>query len=191
MPEKRPRAKTWKKSEDKLPDYKFLMKILKELGISSTKLHPFTVRKIIRDLNVEIGEWCVRNPEGFKMPYNMGYMAITKSIIIPFHEGKWEILDRVKNLSPERISERFRAKVIKKYNQKVTDVTLKTLLKRGKYINYLRYFNRKNCSISKGRIWMLRTENKVSNRVKGLDSSQYFAYHFEDFYDYKIKPFDK
>lgn len=185
------RQKRWKKQEEPFPDYNFLKKIVNELGLNTKQMHPYKLLSIIKQMNTEIADWCVKNPEGFRMPYDMGYMAVTKIFLIPFHDGRWEVIDRIKNLSGDKISDRFREKLIRKYNKKIDIPTTNAFLERGKFVNYLMYFNRKNCSISKGRVYMFRPVGSVRDRVKNLDSSNYYLFKYCDFYDYKIKPFDK
>ena len=173
-----------------LNTYKAFAKILEDLNIPKNKIHPLVAKTMCYKVIDEIITWVENNPEGFKMPLNMGYIAVTKTPVIPFMENKYEILDRVKNLSTDEISERFKKRILAKYGKRLSETELKEFMKRGKMINKILWFNKRNCSFDKALCWRLAVKDKVKKRIKD-SKNEFYRWNFQDFYDYKVKYIDE
>jgi hypothetical protein len=176
--------------EERIDTYRFYADIVKQVGLNTKKLHPNYLKPILMDINKEIFNWIEKNPEGFEMPFQMGYMAVTKLPLIPFMDDKFEILERVKNLSEEEISDKFRAKVLAKYGKNISKVEAYEFMKRGKFINVVRWFNKRNCSIQKAKVWKF-VAVKDKRRIIRESENKYYYWKFQDFYNYKQKVEDK
>ena len=164
--------------------------VRKRLKKSQKELPNRDIINIATDVCREIGNWVVDNPEGFRMPNDMGYLAISKFILIPFREDRFEIINKVKNLSPEVISERFREIVLKKYGAALTPYDIRNYLANGKIVLVPMWFNKRNCSIKKAPVFKWRKSAHIKNRLKKADKTNYYHLNFQDFFDYKVKALD-
>lgn len=173
-----------------LNTYKSFAKILSDIKISKRELHPLIAKVMCYKVIDEIVNWIENNPEGFKMPLNMGYIAVTKTPVIPFMENKYEILDRVKNLSTDEISEKFKKRILAKYGKRLSETELKEFMKRGKMINKIIWFNKRNCSFEKALCWRFVPKKSIKDRIKD-SKNQFHRWNFQDFYDYKVKYIDE
>lgn len=170
--------------------YKTFSEILKNMGVSRGSLHPFIAKTMFYKVTEEILKWIENNPEGFKMPLDMGYLAVTKTPIIPFMENKYEILDRVKNLTTDEVSDKFKKRILAKYGKSLNEIELKEFMKRGKMINKVLWFNKRNCSFDKALSWRLALYKRAKGRIKD-SPNEFYRWNFQDFYDYKVKYIDE
>lgn len=172
----------------KIVTYSLYKKIRKRLDLKVKELGDREIDKIIDDVCYGILDWIVNNPEGFEMPFEMGYLALTKYILIPFREDRWEIINRIKNLSENEISDRFREIVLKRYNKELTKDEIYHYMKRGKVKLNAIWFNKRNCSIRKAACYRWMPPKHFYNRIRKLETKDYYYLKFDDFYNYKVKP---
>lgn len=164
--------------------------VRKRLKVKSKDLPNYKIKKIVGEITKAIVQWIVDNPEGFRMPFDMGYLAISKYILIPFREDRFEIINRVKELSPDIISDRFREIVLKKYGKPLTKVQAFVYLKQGKMALIPMWYNHRNCSVRKARVFKWKRPNHLKDILKKTDKTKFYSLNFHDFYDYKIKALD-
>lgn len=165
--------------------------VRKRLNKKVKELPNHQVRKIATLVLDEVANWLIDNPEGFRMPYDMGYLAISKYIMVPFREDRFEIVNKIKSLSSDSISERFREIILKKYGKRLDKVEAEIFLKQGKVITVPMWYNQRNCSIRKASVFKWLRNVNIKNKLRKSDKTKYHYYHFKDFYDYKIKSMDK
>lgn len=166
-------------------------KIRERLKIPVKELHPNEILKLSRAINTEIGEWLLNNPEGFRLPYGMGYLAISKYVMIPFREDRWEIVNRIKNMTGEGISERFREIVLKKYGKELTQSQANYFIKKGRVKAFFMWFNHRNCSFKKSMVYVFLPQRSLKDELKNQDLNKYYFFNFHDFYDYKIRAYEE
>ena len=165
--------------------------VRKRLKMTSKQIPANFVQQVMGYIGKEISDWLVNNPEGFRVPFDMGYMALSKYIMIPFREDRWEIVNKIKNLSEEAISERFREIVIKRYSKDLTTTQAKIFIAQGKVVVVPMWYNQRNCSIRKARVWKWMASGYLKKQLKKADKTKYHYYNFDSFYDYKVKIMDK
>lgn len=164
--------------------------IRKRLKIKSKDLPNYKIRKMITEIMQEINHWIVDNPEGFRMPNDMGVLAISKYILIPFREDRFEIMNRIKNMSEEALNERFRRNILRKYGKALTKIEAMHFMKKGKTTLVPMWFNQRNCSIRKARIFKWKKSGYLKNLLLTADRTKYYTFYYQDFFDYRIKQLD-
>lgn len=164
--------------------------VRKRVKMSSTALPNHKIRKIAKDINRAISRWVLDNPEGFRMPLDMGQLAISKFILIPFREDRYEIINRIKNLTTEEISERFRQTVLRKYGQNLDKKTITAFMAQGKTVAVPMWFNHRNCSIRKATVFKWKASNKLRKELKTTDRTKYYHLNFHDYHENRIKALD-
>lgn len=169
-------------------DYLLYKKIRRRLCLRIRELPNNTISSVINDITEGILDWIVDNPEGFEMPLHMGYLAISKYIMIPYREDRWEIVNKVKNLSKEAIGDRFREIVLKKYSKEITIDEVYKFMKRGRVGLNAVWYNKRNCSIAKAGCYKWSAPNALLERLKKTDRTRFYYLNFQDYYNYKIKP---
>lgn len=162
-------------------------KARKRLKIPVKDLHPNQMLQIGVAILSEISDWVYENPEGFQLPYDMGYLAISKYALIPFRENRYEIVNKIKNLSEETISERFKEIVLKKYGKELSKLDIAIFLKKGKVLAIPMWFNHRNCSFKKAMVYKWMPPLSYKKKVNNADLSKYYYFNFDDFYNYKVK----
>jgi hypothetical protein len=135
-------------------------------------------------------EWMLDNPEGFRFPYNFGYLVLSKYVLVPFREDRWEIVNNIKNMTNSGLSDRFREIIIKKYSRSVTKQEAAVFIAKGKTFLIPMWYNKYNISFKKAGVWKYDASKALKNRIKTLDKSKYYYFNFSDFADYKIKAMD-
>ena len=165
-------------------------KIRERLKVKSKDLPNYKIKKLISTITKEINHWLINNPEGFRMPNDMGALAISKYILIPFREDRFEIMNRIKNMSPDELNERFRRNILRKYGRELTKVEALYFIKRGKTIIVPMWFNQRNCSIAKGKVFKWRRSAHLKKLLNKADRTKYYTFYYQDWFDYKIKATD-
>lgn len=173
---------------DNINNQELLDKINKRL---KEKITYAQMNKVIADAGEEIFNWVRDNPEGFKLPNNMGYFAISRFIKVPFRENRWETIERIQGLTEEQVSEAFRAKLLRKYGRKISIAEAKEYLEKGISKIKFMWFNKKNTTSIKSLAWRFFLLDKKKDIMAKFDKSKYYTLNFQDFFDYKIKPDDK
>ena len=164
--------------------------IRKRLKIKSKDLPNHQIKKIISQISKEINLWLIDNPEGFRMPFDMGALAISKYILIPFREDRFEIMNRIKNLSPEAINERFRRNVLRKYGKTLTKTEATHFINKGKTTLVPMWFNQRNCSIVKAKVFKWKKSGNLKSLLKTADRTKYYTFYYQDWFDYRIEQTD-
>lgn len=196
--EKKPELKTTEKGRKGLKTIKnenvfsshVVSKVRKRLGVSAKELPLHVVRKYMGYIGKELSDWLIDNPEGFKMPYDAGYLAISKYVLIPFREERFEIVNKIKNLDSEAISERFREIILKKYGRNLSRNEAEIFISQGRVIAFPMWFNHRNCSFKKSMVWKWLPSEYLRKRLKKENKDKYYYLNFQDFYDYKISAMD-
>lgn len=155
------------------------------------ELPNYQIIKIATQILEGVSDWVVENPEGFRMPYDMGYLAISKYVMVPFKEDRFEIINRIKNISPDSITERFREIILKKYSREITRTEAEIFVNNGKVFAVPMWYNQRNCSIKKAPVFKWMRNVYMQKKIKKSDKTKFHYYNFSDFYDYKVKAMDK
>jgi len=164
--------------------------IRQRLKLKIRELPNHKIRKIAKDINRAIGDWVVDNPEGFRMPNDMGVLAVSKFILIPFREDRFEIINRIKNLTPDEISERFRQVVLRKYGQDLNRATINTFMAKGKVVLVPMWFNHRNCSIRKAPVFKWIKSERIRLKLAEADTTNFYHLNFHDYHDNRVKALD-
>jgi len=176
-------------------------KIRKRLNLTQKDLTNETIAKIISTSNKETAKWLLENTEGFKVHRDMGYLAISKFLPKEFREDQNDILEKIRNLD---VHPKLKEKLLKRYGRDIENsILLKGLFKgnvdlkvdysRFFYCHKFMWFNKRNCSIKKARVYkfdgsrLLREElRKILKNTK----KEYEEHNFDDFYFRKMKPIE-
>jgi len=174
----------------KIVDSELYKAIRKRLKVKQKELPRRRVEKLIALISLEINTWLVENPEGFRMPYQMGFLALSKYVLIPFREDRWEIVNRIKNLSSDAISDRFREIVMKKYGRQLTREEAMFFIKQGKVTLIPMWFNKRNCSVKKAMCYKWMCSKDLKAKMRKADKTKFYYYNFSDFNEAKIRALD-
>lgn len=163
-------------------------RVMKKHNISKSQLKYPEFHSLIIELNKEIGNWILENPEGFKLP-DMGYLIISKRQNKPYFqdaEKKCENIDNVPGISDLRKS------ILKsryKYNDERNELKYKQYTP---YIYKLMWFNKKNCFNKKCDAYFFEPLNNIKNKIKDSVKEErvnYTNHNFHEYYmpHYKLK----
>jgi len=178
-------------SVKKLSCYETYKKARERLKIRVVDLPDNTCKKVLRMVNSGILDWVIKHPEGFQMPNEMGHLALSTQLVIPFRDDRWEIIKRVENIPADKIQEWFRQRILKKYKYDMNPKALLEAFKKGGAKTYLIWFNRRNCSLLKAPSWSFLPDHKARKLIASLKPSNYYMFNGQDFYNYKVKYIDK
>lgn len=177
-------------------------KIRKRLKMSKQELPDKTIQKIIFLSNKEIGEWILNNEEGFAIPHNMGYLAISKVPSKPLLMNKYDIIEEIDNSNlPEEYKEKRRKQYLQEnyIEKKSKDLVKNRKLSNSKMIqsmlfNSIRpmWFNFRNTDVLKARAYWFSINRTLGQKMgqmilAGKDYYNLTAQDYAKKSKYKIK----
>lgn len=163
--------------------------VKKRLKMTTKEMPAHVVQKYMRYIGKEVMNWIIDNPEGFRMPYDMGFLATSKFVMIPFDDNRFYFIKKF--TTREDIAEEFRKKMLRKYGRKLKYYELLKFIQKGKISTRGMWFNKKNCSFKKSMVWTWEPSKYYRREIKKTDRTKFFFFKAHDFYDHRIKVMDK
>lgn len=176
--------------------------VRKRLNKTKKELPDKLIKETIKYSNKEIADWIIKNPEGFELNKNKGFLVISKHLPKEFRTDKEDKIFKIENLD---IRESVRKNYLKRYNvdigRRVDMGKLRQLKELLPSLNFHSlfytyrpmWFNKRNCNFLKSICYTFEAGKPLRAKLYNsiISGKDYYEFGFDDFYSYKIHPIEK